>query len=78
VRNVDLFLCALLYFPNTGLERPLGFQEVEAPEFLDNLHRNVVRLSALAPAIFTPRKDFWYSFLLEAESTPRPQCDRKD
>jgi hypothetical protein len=23
-------------------------------------------------------KCFWYSFLLEAESSPRPQCDRKD
>jgi len=26
----------------------------------------------------TPRKFSWYSFLLEAESTPGPQCDRKD
>ena len=25
-----------------------------------------------APAAFTPRKYFWYSFLLEAESTPGP------
>ena len=25
-----------------------------------------------------PRKCSWYSFLLEAESTPGPQCDRKD
>jgi hypothetical protein len=25
----------------------LGFEEVEAPEFLDNRHMNVVRLSAL-------------------------------
>jgi hypothetical protein len=25
-------------FPATGLDRPLGFQEVEAPEFLDNRH----------------------------------------
>ena len=31
-----------------------------------------------APAAFTPRKYSWYSFLLEAESTPGPQCDRKD
>ena len=30
-----------------------------------------------APAAFTPRKCSWYSFLLEAESTPGPQCDRK-
>jgi hypothetical protein len=27
--------------------RPLGFQEVEAPEFLDSRHRKVVRLAAL-------------------------------
>jgi len=25
-----------------------------------------------------PRKYSWYSFLLEAESTPGPQCGRKD
>jgi len=31
-----------------------------------------------APAAFTPRKCCWYSFLLEAESTPGPWCDRKD
>jgi hypothetical protein len=28
-------------------DRPLGFQEIEAPEFLDNRHSKVVRLSAL-------------------------------
>jgi len=31
-----------------------------------------------APAAFTPRKYSWYSFLLEAESTPGPYFDRKD
>jgi hypothetical protein len=31
----------------TGLDRPLGFQEVEAPRFLDNRHMKVVRLSAI-------------------------------
>ena len=25
-----------------------------------------------------PRKYSWYSFLLEAESTPGPYCDRKE
>jgi len=30
-----------------------------------------------APAAFTPRKYSWYSFLLQAESTPGPQCGRK-
>jgi hypothetical protein len=31
-----------------------------------------------APAAFTPRKCFWYSFSLGAESTPGPWYDRKD
>jgi hypothetical protein len=53
--------------PITGLDRPLGFQEVEAPRFLDNRHMKVVRLSTLPP-----RKYSWYSSLLEAESTPGP------
>jgi len=38
----------------------------------------VVGCQPYAPAAFTPRKYSWYSFLLEAESTPGPQCDRKD
>jgi len=38
----------------------------------------VVGCQLYAPAAFTPRKYCWYSFLLEAESTPGPQCDRKD
>ena len=33
--------------PITGLDRPLGLQEVEAPIFLDNQHMKVVRLSDL-------------------------------
>ena len=33
--------------PTTGLERPRGFQEDEAPRFQDNRHMKVVRLSAL-------------------------------
>jgi hypothetical protein len=33
--------------PITGLDRPLGFQEVEAPRFLDNRHMKVVKLAAL-------------------------------
>jgi len=28
--------------------------------------------------LFTPRKCSWYSFPLEAESTPGSECDRKD
>jgi hypothetical protein len=65
-------------FSATGLDRPVGFQEVEAPEFIDNRHMKVVRLSALRTGRLYPRKDSWYSFLLEAESAPGPQCDRKE
>jgi len=38
----------------------------------------VVGCQPYAPAAFTPRKYSWYSFLLEADSTPGPQCDQKD
>ena len=38
----------------------------------------VVGCQPYAPVTFTPRKCSWYSFLLEAESTPGPECDRKD
>jgi len=35
-------------------------------------HRMVVGCQSYAPTAFTPRKCSWYSFLLEAESTPGP------
>ena len=38
-------------------------------------HCNVWKDTAAA---FTPRKYSWYSFLLEAESTPGMQCGQKD
>jgi hypothetical protein len=31
----------------------------------------------LRPRFIPPKEDFWYSFLLEAEQTPGPQCGRK-
>jgi hypothetical protein len=53
--------------------RPLGLREVEAPTFSD------IRLidggkvgSAIRRPLFTPQENSWYSFLLEAESTPWP------
>jgi hypothetical protein len=44
--------------PATGLDKPFGFQEVEAPEFLDNRHMNVVRLSALRTGRLYPQEGF--------------------
>jgi len=31
-----------------------------------------------APATFTPKKNSWYSFLFETESTRGPRCGQKD
>jgi hypothetical protein len=51
--------------PITGLDRPLEFQEFEAPRFPDNRHMKVVMLSALRTGrSYPPRKYSWYSFLL--------------
>ena len=65
--------------PITGLGRPWGFQEVEALRFQDNRHTKALRLSALRTGRLYPhRKYYCYSFMLEAESTPGPQCGQKD
>jgi hypothetical protein len=45
-------------FPATGLDRPLEFQEVEAPEFLNIRHMKVVRLSALRIGHLYPQEGF--------------------
>jgi hypothetical protein len=45
-------------FPATGLERPLEFQEVEAPEFLDNRLMKVVRFSALRTGRLYTQEEF--------------------
>ena len=44
--------------PITGLDRPWGFQEVEAPRFQDNRHVKVVRLSALRTGRLYPQETF--------------------
>ena len=40
--------------PCTGLDRPWGFQEVQAPIFQDNRHIEMVRLSALRTSCLIP------------------------
>jgi len=42
----------------TGLDRPWGFQEVEAPRFQDNRHVKVLRLSALRADCLYPQEIF--------------------
>ena len=45
-------------FPATGLDRPLGFLEVQTPEFLDHRHMKAVRLSALRTGRLYPQEGF--------------------
>jgi hypothetical protein len=45
-------------FPSTGLGRPLEFRVVEAPEFVDNQHMKVVRLSALRTGHLYHQEEF--------------------
>jgi hypothetical protein len=44
--------------PITGLGRPRGFQEVEAPRFLDNRHIKMARLSAVRIGRLWPQEIF--------------------
>jgi len=54
------------------MDRPWGFQEVEAPRFQDNQHLKAVRLSALRTDRLYPQEVFLALIMLEAEYTPRP------
>jgi hypothetical protein len=45
-------------FPAPGLDMRFGLQEVKAPEFLDNRHMKVVRLSALRTGRLYPQEGF--------------------
>ena len=58
--------------------RPIGIQEVETPRiYRQPGHKGgkVVSPTHRPPLVFTPRKDPWYSFVLEAESTPGPSAE---
>jgi hypothetical protein len=57
--------------PVTGRGGPYGSETSRLPHFLDNWLKvggEVDSLTRRPP--FTPQEDSWYSFLLEAESTP--------
>jgi hypothetical protein len=46
-------VASVMYFKQSHY-RPLGFQEIEAPRFLDNRHMKGVRLSALSTGRLYP------------------------
>jgi hypothetical protein len=79
--NVTIYLTVKKFkgktIPVTDCGGPLGCETSRLPHFLDNWLADdgeVVRLTRRPP--FTPTKNSWYSFLLEAESTPGPKCGK--
>ena len=56
--------------PITGLDRRLGLQEVEAPRISrQSVHESGQVVSPTHRPLLPRREGFWYSFLLEREST---------
>ena len=49
---------------------PEGSRKLRFPDYMTTAQDGGCQ--PYAPAAFTPRKCSWYSFLLEAESTPGP------
>jgi hypothetical protein len=66
--------CWRLGYPFTGLDGPLGLQEVEVTRISRQLaHEDNKVFHHYAPTASTPQEIFLvYSFLLEGESTPGP------
>ena len=58
-------------YPCTGLDRPLGLQEVESSRiFRQSAREDRKVISPKQRPSLLPRRYPWYSFLLEAESNP--------
>ena len=56
----------------TGPRYPEGSRNLRFPDYV-TMAQDVGKVVSLTHRpLFTPRKDAWYSFLLEAESTPGP------
>jgi hypothetical protein len=58
--------------PVTGREGPWGCETSRLQHFLDSRLTDGGEVVSLTLDAFYPQEDSWYSFLLEAESTPGP------
>jgi hypothetical protein len=58
--------------PLQALTGPEGYRSLRLPDFKTIGTSRWQGCQPYAPAALTPRKYSWYSFLLEAESTPGP------
>jgi hypothetical protein len=63
-----LFVC---FNPTTGLDRPWGFQEAEAPRFEGNRHMKVARLSAIHIGNLYPQEIFLVLISVRDSVDPR-------
>jgi len=63
--------------PITGPRCPEVSRKLWFPDYVTTAQNGDNVVSLTHRPLFTPRKNSWYSFLLEAESAPRPQCDGK-
>jgi len=57
---------------------PEGSRKLSFPDYMTTAQDGDKFVSLTHRPAFTPGKYSWYSFLLEAESTPGPLCDRRD
>jgi len=57
---------------------PRGFRKLRSPDDVTVAQVGGKAVSLTHRPLFTPRKYSWYTFLVEAESNPGPECDRKD
>jgi hypothetical protein len=55
--------------PVTDCGGQYGCETLRLPQFLDNWLRDSSEVSLMCRPSFTPQEDYWYSFLLEDEST---------